>query len=122
MGRFVIRRLLRAIVPRFVVSFLPFITFSLFPSADPAVLRAGRQPNPQLVEQIRHNLGLDKPIYVQYWRYMKNVVLHFDFGYSYQNSASVRQQIVSRLPATLSLTVGAVIIWLAVAFPVGIIS
>jgi peptide/nickel transport system permease protein len=53
---------------------------------------------------------------------MKDVVLHFDFGYSYQNSAPVREQIVNRLPATISLTLGAVVVWLCVAFPVGILS
>ena len=61
-------------------------------------------------------------MYVQYWRYMKQVVLHFNFGYSYQNSQPVRQEIFSRLPATISLTVGAVIVWLAIGFPIGIIS
>ena len=53
---------------------------------------------------------------------MKNLVLHFDLGYSYQNNISVRSEIVSRLPATLSLTVGAVFVWLLIGIPVGIIS
>jgi peptide/nickel transport system permease protein len=70
------------IVLLFVVSALTFIIFFVLPSADPAQLRAGRQPNPQLVEQIRHNLGLDRPKIVQYGDYMKQVFLHFDFGYS----------------------------------------
>jgi peptide/nickel transport system permease protein len=122
MVRYIIRRILWVIVLLFLVSAVTFVIFYSLPSADPAALRAGRQPNPQLVETIRHNLGLDKPVYVQYYRYMKQVVLHFDFGYSYQNSAEVRQQIVDRLPATISLTLGAVVIWLVIAFPVGIIS
>src|SRR4051794_3935650 len=122
MFRYIVRRVLWVIVLLFLVSAVTFIIFYSLPSADPAALRAGRQPNAQLVEQIRHNLGLDKPIYTQYWLYMKQVVLHFDFGYSYQNSANVRQQIVDRLPATIPLTVGAAVIWLCVAFPVGILS
>jgi peptide/nickel transport system permease protein len=122
MVRYIIRRVLWVVVLLFLVSAVTFLIFYSLPSADPAALRAGRQPNPQLVETIRHNLGLDKPIYVQYWRYMKDVVLHFDFGYSYQNSAPVREQIVDRLPATISLTLGAVVVWLCVAFPVGILS
>src|SRR5919202_4692179 len=112
MGRYVIRRLLWVVVLLFLVSLLTFVVFYSFPSADPAQLRAGRQPNPQLVEQIRHNLGLDKPWYVQYWRYMKNLVLHFDFGYSYQSNVAVRHLIFDRLPATISLTVGAAVVWL----------
>jgi peptide/nickel transport system permease protein len=120
--RYIIRRLLWVIVLLILVSFLTFIIFYLFPSADPAQLRAGRQPNPQLVEQIRHNLGLDNPWYQQYWDYMKRLVLHFDFGYSYQNNISVKQQIFDRLPATASLAVGAAVVWLIIGITVGIIS
>src|SRR5437763_3964076 len=122
MARFVIRRLLWAIVLLFVVSFITFIIFYLFPSADPAVLRAGRQPNPQLVEQIRHNLGLDNPWYQQYFDYMKQLVLHGNLGHSYQNNIDVLQQITDRLPATISLSLGAAVIFLALGIFVGIIS
>src|SRR5436305_5724035 len=107
MGRYIARRLLWVIALLFLVSLVTFLIFYLFPSADPAQLRAGRQPNPQLVEQIRHQLNLDKPFYVQYWLYMKQLVLHFDFGRSYQNNIQVRRQIFDRLPATISLTAGA---------------
>src|SRR4051795_7164052 len=100
---YIIRRLLWVVLLLFVVSALTFVIFYLFPSADPAQLRAGRQPNPQLVEQIRHQLGLDKPFYVQYWRYMKDLVLHFNLGRSYQNNIEVKTQIFQRLPATISL-------------------
>src|SRR5438876_5963646 len=112
MGRYIIRRLLWVVLLLFLVSLITFIVFYTFPTADPAQLRAGRQPNPQLVEQIRHNLGLDRPWPVQYFDYMKRLVLHFDFGYSYQNTISVKQQIFDRLPATISLTVGAAVLWL----------
>src|SRR3954449_7650601 len=122
MGRFVIRRLLWAIVLLFVVSFITFIIFYLFPSADPAVLRAGRQPNPELVAQIRHNLGLDNPWYQQYYDYMNRLVLHGDFGFSFQNNISVRQQIFDRLPATASLAAGAAVIWLISGIAIGIVS
>jgi peptide/nickel transport system permease protein len=122
MARFIVRRLLWVVVLLFVVSLLTFVIFYLFPSADPAALRAGRQPNPELVEQIRHNLGLDRPWYSQYFDYMKNLVLHFDFGFSYQNNISVRQQIFDRLPATMSLAIGAAVIFLIVGIVVGTIS
>src|SRR6476660_3446773 len=117
---YIIRRLLWVVLLLFVVSALTFVIFYLLPSADPAQLRAGRQPNPQLVEQIRHNLGLDRPKIVQYGEYMKNVFLHFD--YSYQNTISVKEQIFQRLPATISLALGAAVIWLTVGISVGIIS
>jgi len=122
MGRFIIRRLLWVIVLLIAVTFLTFVIFYLFPSADPAALRAGRQPSPALIEQIRHNLGLDKPFIVQYFDYMKGVVLHFDLGYSYQNNISVTSQIFDRLPATISLAFGAAVIWLFAGITIGIIS
>ena len=119
---YIIRRLLWVLLLLFVVSALTFVIFYLLPSADPAQLRAGRQPNPQLVEQIRHNLGLDKPWYQQYFDYMKQVFLHFDFGYSYQNTISVKEQVFQRLPATISLALGAAVVWLTIGITVGIIS
>jgi peptide/nickel transport system permease protein len=119
---YIVRRLLWVVLLMFVVSALTFVIFYLLPSADPAQLRAGRQPNPQLVEQIRHNLGLDKPWYAQYFDYMKQVFLHFDFGYSFQNTISVKEQVFDRLPATISLAAGAAVVWLTVGISVGIIS
>ncbi len=122
MLQFIIRRLLWVIVLLFAVSLITFVIFYIFPSADPATLRAGRRPNPQLVEQIRHNLGLDNPWYQQYFDYMKRLILHRDFGYSYQNNIAVKKQIFDRLPATISLTVGAAVIWLVIGISVGTIS
>src|SRR5947208_12678946 len=122
MAGYIIRRLLWVIVLLFVVSALTFVIFYALPSADPAVLRAGRQPSPQLVASIRHQLGLDKSLVVQYWEFMKNLVLHFNLGYSYQNNISVREQIFQRLPATASLALGAAFFWLLSGITVGIIS
>jgi len=122
MTRYIIRRLLWVVLLLILVSLLTFVVFYLFPSADPALLRAGHQPTPALVAQIRKNLGLDKPWYVQYFRYMKALVLHFDFGYSYQNGVAVRTLLFNRLPATISLTVGAAILWLISGISIGTIS
>src|SRR3954453_4236566 len=122
MGRYIIRRILWVILLLFVVSAVTFLIFYTLPSADPAVLRAGKSPDPTLIAQIRHTLGLDKPVYVQYYRYMKGIILHFDFGFSFQDSQPVRHEIFSRLPATISLTFGAVVVWLLIGLPVGIIS
>jgi peptide/nickel transport system permease protein len=122
MVRYIIRRLLWVIALLFLVSLITFFIFYTLPSADPAQLRAGRQPNPELVEQIRHNLGLDQPWYEQYYHYMKQLVLHFDFGYSFQNNISVREQIFDRLPASISVAVGAAVVFLITGITVGVIS
>jgi peptide/nickel transport system permease protein len=122
MARYIARRVVWGVFLLLAVSALTFLIFNVFPSADPAALRAGRSATPALIAQIRHQLGLDRPLYVQYWIYLKGIVLHFDLGYSYQNDVSVRSQIFSRLPATISLTLGALVIWLAVGIPIGIVS
>lgn len=122
MIQYIIRRVLWMIALLFLVSALTFVIFYALPSADPAALRAGKTPTPEQVEQIRHQLGLDKPLYQQYYDYMKALITKGDFGFSYQNSISVRQQIFERLPATISLALGAAVIWLTVGILVGIIS
>jgi peptide/nickel transport system permease protein len=122
MLRYIIRRVLWGIALLFITSAVIFLIFYILPSADPAVLRAGRNAGPQQIDQIRHTLGLDRPIYVQFADYMKNVFLHGDFGYSYQYNYPVRQLIFQRLPATALLVAGAVVIWLAIGLPTGIVS
>src|SRR3954471_20879396 len=119
---YIIRRLLWSVLLLFVVSFITFVMFVVLPSADPAILRAGRNPDPALIAAIRENLGLDKPWYVQYGVYMRDLVFHFDFGYSYQNNIAVRTTIFDRLPATASLAFGAAVVWLLIGIPIGIIS
>jgi peptide/nickel transport system permease protein len=119
---FIIRRLLWMVVLLLVISFLTYVIFYTLPAADPAALRAGRQPSPELLKSIRETLGLDKPWYVQYWKYLQRLVFHFDFGYSFQNNISVKSQIFERLPVSATLAFGAAVVWLCVGIPVGIIS
>jgi peptide/nickel transport system permease protein len=122
MVRYMIRRLVWAIVTLILVSFVVFLIFYVLPPGDPAALRAGNFPNAQLIAEIRHTLGLDKPFWVQYWDYMRAMVLHFDFGYSYEDSQPVKTLIADRLAATISLTAGAVVIAMGVGMTVGAIS
>jgi peptide/nickel transport system permease protein len=122
MIRYIIRRVLWGIVLLVCVAALTFVIFEVFPTANPAILRAGRNASPAIINHITVELGLNHSIFVQFWDYMKEVFFHFNFGYSYYSQQSVLSLIVSRLPATLSLTVGAVVLWLLLGIPVGIIS
>jgi peptide/nickel transport system permease protein len=122
MARYIARRVAWGAFLLLAVSALTFLIFDVFPSADPAALRAGRSATPELIAQIRQQLGLSKPLYDQYWIYLRGLVLHFDLGYSYQNDVSVRSQVFSRLPATISLTLGALFFWLLIGIPIGIVS
>jgi peptide/nickel transport system permease protein len=127
MAAYIVRRLLWVIFLLFVVTLVTFTVFTVLPAADPAVLRAGRQPSPELVASIREQFGLDDPMIVQFFRYIADILPFvggdgFNFGYSYQSNQEVLPQILDRLPATIFLTTGAVILWLAIGIPVGMIS
>ena len=113
MAAYVLRRVLWGIVLLALVSLLTFVIFDVLPSADPAQLRAGRDASPATLHEIRVSLGLDRPLPAQYWTYVTHLVFHADLGYSYFSGASVGSLLIDRLPATISLTLGAVVVWLA---------
>lgn len=99
------------------------ITFSLsfLIPADPVRMLAGRSATPQAVENIRHQLGLDKPVPVQYFKYLGGLV-QGDMGRSFKQKTEVTTLILSRLPATLLLMVGAICCELLIGIPAGIIA
>jgi peptide/nickel transport system permease protein len=109
------------VVLLFVIA-LTFVIFYVLPSADPAALRAGRSPSPETLAAIRDQLGLDKPLYEQFWLYVKGLVLHFDLGNSFINDADVRGLVFDRLPNTLFLISGAALLWFFSGVLVGTIS
>src|SRR6202051_3231823 len=86
--------------------------------ADPAVAMAGAKADPQTLATIRHQLGLDQPVYLQYTHYLGRA-LHGDLGRSYIRRASVTQLILSRFPATAILALGAMGLSLALGIPMG---
>jgi peptide/nickel transport system permease protein len=120
--RYIIRRILWGFVLLVLVSALTFLFFNVFPTANPAELRAGRNPNPRTIAYIARELGLNRPLYTQFYDYLRGVLLHLDLGYSYYSNASVGSLIVERLPATVSLAAGAVVLWLVSGLSVGIVS
>jgi peptide/nickel transport system permease protein len=122
MAAFLARRTLTGALTLLAVSVLTFVVFSLLPSADPALARAGPNPTPELLQTIRAQLGLDEPWPVQLGLYLEGLVTRLDLGFSFDNDASVLALVLDRLPATLSLTAGAAVLWLLVAVPVGALS
>jgi peptide/nickel transport system permease protein len=127
MAAYIVRRLIWVFFLLFVVTLITFVVFTVLPAADPAVLRAGRQPSPELVESIREQFGLSDPLPVQFFGYIGDILPvfggdGFNFGYSYQSNQEVLPQILDRLPATIFLTAGAVVLWLSIGIPVGVIS
>jgi len=122
MAQYILRRLAGMVLLLILVSAVTFVVFNVFPSTDPAALRAGRQPTPEVIEAIRQDLGLDRPLYTQFGDYITDVFIHQDFGRSYVSNVDVLDQIRQNLPATISLTIGGVVVWLCFGLSIGIIS
>jgi peptide/nickel transport system permease protein len=122
MASYIARRILWTILLLLVITAVTFIIFYVLPTADPAALRAGRDPSPDLIRAIKHQLGLDKSLPAQYWHYTNRLFFHFDFGQSFINNTSVKSLIFDRLPNTIFLVVGAAIIWFTAGVVIGTIS
>ena len=88
---------------------------------DPAQIMLGQQATQEQVQQIRENMGLDKPIFVQYGLFLKDA-LRGDLGDSIVTGRPVTTELLTRLPATLELTAFAMLIAILVGIPVGVIS
>jgi peptide/nickel transport system permease protein len=118
---FLIRRILTGIVVVWLVATGAFFLFFARPVATVAHQLAGRAATPQVIAEVIRNLGLNQPILVQYWHFLDGL-LHGNLGYSYFTQQSVTTIIKQDLPPTISVVVGATILWLVVGISVGIIS
>lgn len=117
---YTLRRLIQAGLILLGVSFITFVLLYVLP-ADPVRQIAGRSATPETVENIRHQLGLDRPFLVQYGNYLWNL-LQGDLGRSYLQKTEVSALLVSRLPATLQLMVAAIICELGIGLTLGVIA
>jgi len=139
---FIIRRLIATMLLLIIVSMVTFAIFFLLPKLAGqttyglATQYVGRNPTPSAVHQIEEQLGLNKPLYLQYWNYLKAIVVgeHYSagpntvycpppcFGYSFKSQQPVWPQMVSDIPVTASLAIGAAVIWLISGVTIGVIS
>jgi ABC-type dipeptide/oligopeptide/nickel transport system permease component len=120
MGKYLVRRLLWVVVVLFFVSLLTFLLAYAVP-ADPAKAVAGTHATPEVLARIRHDLGLDKPIYEQYGLYLWHLV-HANFGYSFQTQLPVMTAILQRFPATVMIALFGIFFELLIGIPVGMVS
>ena len=103
---FIIRRVLWTVLVMFVITVVVFIIFFKTPGVDPARAIAGRNPSAQVLQEIRAQFGLDKPLPVQYLLMMKSIFISRDLV-SYSNQGvKVVPEIAAATPATLSLVFG----------------
>jgi len=142
MLNFIIRRLITTIFLLIVVSIITFGIFFLIPrlagqnSAELAAQYVGRNPTMSAILQMEQKLGLNDPLVVQYWRFLKGIVIgaHYDsgpsqtycappcFGYSFRTQQPVWPQMMAALPVTISLAAGAALIWLTTGVSIGVLS
>ncbi|MFD6184364.1 ABC transporter permease [Streptomyces goshikiensis] len=136
MTRFMLGRLGGALLVLLVLSLAVYALFYVAPG-DPARLACGERCNPAQIAQVREQLGLNDSVVAQYLRFLRGLlagrdysggaglVLHCDapcLGFSYQNDRQVTELLLERLPATLSLALGALVIWLVVGVGTGLLS
>ncbi|PUB10790.1 nickel ABC transporter permease [Paenisporosarcina sp. OV554] len=117
---YVIRRLLHTILVVFVISLIIF--FSVRLTGDPvSVMFSAGEPSKEAIAELRSNLGLDKPLAIQYGIFLKGL-LTLDFGESFRSGMPVGTLIFERLWATIALALGGIFVAILIAFPVGILS
>jgi peptide/nickel transport system permease protein len=119
--RYVIRRLLWAVVLFIAVTIVTYIIFFIIP-ADPARAFAGKTATPEQIQRARHYLGIDKPVPVQYARFLWRLTYHHSLGNSFANREPVNTLVFSAAPVTASLVIGGAVLWLLIALPLGILS
>ena len=135
MGGYITRRLLSMLFMLLLLSLVVFLLFSVLPT-DPARLTCGKACTPAIIEANRHRLGLDLPVWQQYWEFLKGMFLGRTYGsgsqtfecsapclgYSFKRGEEVTVLIKDRFPATMWLAIGAFILWITIGISVGIYS
>ena len=119
MFAFVLQRLIQAVIVMVVVAFIAFMLFQYV--GDPVVFLLGQDAKPDQIQQLRADLGLDQPFFVQYWHFLVNAV-QGEFGLSLRQGAKVSRLIAERLPATLELAMVAALLARALGIPMGVYS
>jgi peptide/nickel transport system permease protein len=126
--RYIVRRFLFLILVLFAVSLITFVIFVKLPAGDPARRAVGKQITPEGIAAARHALGLDLPVWEQYWRFAKGLIplpgfwLNEQVYYDWSNFVPVKEQILATLPVTIMLACGAAFFWIVVGVPIGIVA
>ena len=114
---FVLQRLIQAVIVMVVVAFIAFMLFQYV--GDPVVFLLGQDAKPDQIAQLRSDLGLDRPFFVQFWHFLVNAA-QGEFGLSLRQGAKVSRLIVERFPATLELALVAASLALLLGVPMGV--
>jgi peptide/nickel transport system permease protein len=121
MWRYLARRVLWAVMLFIAVTLVTYVIFFVIP-AEPARLAAGKTASPDKIEEVNKFLGLDDPVYVQYGKFLKRLVLEQSLGFSFVNRQDVNETVLRAAPVTASLVFGGIALILLVSIPIGILS
>jgi peptide/nickel transport system permease protein len=116
---FAVRRLFSAVLVLFAISVLVFVIFFATPGIDPAARIAGRNADPATLAQVRHSFGLDRPLPIRYALMMKHLFITRDLQSFVNRGSRVIPQIADAAPITLSLVIGAAVLWMVIALVMG---
>ena len=119
--KYAVKRIFMIIPLLFFVTLLVFIMLSFAPG-DPAVLMLGPEATVEKIEQVRVELGLNKPLYIQVWDFIKQLILHGDLGRSYQSGRPVIDEIARTLPVRAQLALNGILISTFIAVIIGVLS
>lgn len=122
MLRFIARRIAAAVFVLFAISVLVFLIFFATPGVDPAARIAGRNASPETLAQVRHAFGLDSPLPVRYGLMMKHLFISRDLTSYVNRGDRVIPQIVQAVPITLSLVIGAAVLWMVFGVLMGTVA
>jgi len=120
MTRFLVRRALWSVIVLVIVTGATFVIFFAVP-ANPAALIAGKYASPETIASVERQLGLDQPKPLQFLRFLTHAA-RGDWGFSYVSQQPVRDAILQAFPKTLSLALGAAVLWLLIGIPLGVVS
>ena len=122
MFRYLVRRILWAALLFLVITFVTFVIFYVGPNNPARAVCGGDQAKRECLVRATAKLGLDKPMPVQYYKFLKQLVVHQDLGESFATSQSVNQRIKEAAPVTASLVFGGAVLWMMIGLSVGIFS
>lgn len=120
MQQYILRRLIQMVFVLVLFSIVVFTVLRLVPG-DPVAAQLGLEATQEAYDQLRAEMGLDQPIYIQYIRWLQNIS-QGDFGTSWRSHQSALSLIQRRFPATIWLTVAAIVVGLAISIPLGIVA
>jgi len=121
MLQYLIRRVLWAGVLFMCITVVTYVIFFVVP-ANPAQLVAGKSATAEDIQRAEHFLGLDRPIYVQYGKFVKRLVWEQSLGTSFATRQDVNDVVLRAAPVTASLVLGGAVVWLLISVPIGILS